>query len=196
MHASSVVFRHTCSAPCALALAIALATTPVAAAPTESDTIRTDTDSTDCARFAPSHGEGFFLAMPAHLYGDLSTFGLHAGWQFPSAQLRLDLSVAERSRVDEDSYFALPALGLYASHELATSLRMYEGFSVGFQRGIHDAFEGTAWFVDYRAGLEVIPRKDCSVFLEVGSGTGLVRKEGAFHGGTIIGGGVKYWVFP
>ncbi len=93
-----VVFRHACSAPCALALATALATTPVAAAPTERDTIRTKTDSTDCVRFAPSHGEGFFLAMPAHLYGDLSTFGLHAGWQFPSFQMRLDLSVAERKR--------------------------------------------------------------------------------------------------
>lgn len=159
-------------------------------------TIPVRDSSSGCGRIRYEDRGGFFLALPAHLYGDLSAFGLHAGWQFPAAQLRLDLSVVERSGLDRDAYFAIPAVGIFASHDLAPPLRMYEGFSVGFQRGLHDAFAGTAWQLDYRAGLEVVPRADCSFFLEVGSGTGLVRRDGAFHGGTIVGGGVKYWVFP
>jgi len=196
MRAFRAVFRPVRSA---VALAgILLSTVPAWSedvAPPDS-TISVKSGPGRCERPRLGGGDGFFLALPAHLYGDLSAFGLHAGWQFSAAQLRLDLSVVERSGLDRDAYFAIPAVGVFASHDLPAPLRMYEGFSAGFQHGLHDAFAGTAWQVDYRAGLEVIPRADCSFFLEVGSATALVRREGAFHGGTVVGGGVKYWVFP
>lgn len=196
MRTHRVVSRHTRPASAVLFLGTVLAATSVPASPPDADTPTVRPDSGACARIAPRHGEGFFLAAPAHLYGDLSTFALHAGWQFPSALVRADLSVANRSTADGDSYFALPALGLFGSQELAPAVRLYEGISVGFQRGLHESFDGIAWFVDYRAGLEVLPRKNRAFFLEVGSGSAIFRKEGAFHGGTIIGGGVKFWVHP
>lgn len=134
---------------------------------------------------------GFFLGLPAYLYSTHSVEGLQAGYQFKKVQIRFDAGFS--SNHDNDAPFALQSFCLFWSHQLKSKIRSYEGITVGVESGLKDSFNGHVVFVNGIVGVELLTFDNTSFFIEIGSGDSFNPKQGAYNGGTIIGGGFKYF---
>lgn len=141
-----------------------------------------------------SDSKGFYLALPAYLYAQNSTFGVQSGYQGNHAHIRLDANFAEDYRNGEDVWFFMPSIGLFYGKEYKSFVRLYEGLTFGMERGMVHSFDGTIYFLNYIAGAELISFGDKTFFIEVGSGMPLTQKDGSYFGGTVIGGGFKYYL--
>jgi hypothetical protein len=138
--------------------------------------------------------QGLYLAFPAYLFGDASVSGIQAGFQLKNLQLRLDALIASGVRNGDMFLFATPALGFYYSEEWESRIRTYQGISVGAEIGIIDSFGGVNAYANLLAGIEWYVFKNKAFFFEVGTGIGYPAIEGAFNGGTVIGGGLKIFL--
>lgn len=136
-------------------------------------------------------GEGFYLALPAYLFKDISTIGLQAGYQFKKLHLRIDLSTAEDFKGKETKWFAVPSIGIFYIHNWHSKIKVYEGITIGLEKGLKNSFKGETAFINAICGIEILSAQKHSFFIEFGSGFVPKKIEGAFNGGTIIGGGVK-----
>jgi hypothetical protein len=134
---------------------------------------------------------GFFYAFPAYLYGDRSNLSAQLGYQFEKFQLRLDASQIIDSDGDRISMIATPSLGAFFCQEWQPGIRTYQGVVLGGEVGLVNSFKGLGVFVGFRAGAEWAFSARRSFFLEIGPGFGLVDRDGAYNGGTVIGGGLK-----
>ena len=142
-----------------------------------------------------SNSKGFNLTIPAYIYSKYSAFGIQGGYQFNKILLRLDLSVIEDYENGKDIWIATPSFGAFLSKDWPSKIRFYEGITTGVESGIKDAFEGQVVFINYVTGAELLLFERKTFFLEFGSGWGFNPKDGAYNGGTVIGGGFKYY-FP
>lgn len=59
------------------------------------------------------------------------------------------------------------------------------------QKGLWNSFEGMSYFINLLTGAEWFVFERKAIYLELGSGTAILSKAGAFEGGTVIGGGIK-----
>ncbi len=134
---------------------------------------------------------GFYYAFPAYLYGPHSAAGIQAGYQTKNLQFRLDASFITDFRSDEAVVFTNPSVGVFFTQDFESRLRTYQGMTLGFETGISNTFEGRVYFFTFLAGGEWFVARKCSLFFEAGPGLGFSPKEGAFNGGTAIGGGIK-----
>jgi len=140
-----------------------------------------------------SESAGLYLSVPAYLYAQISTFGLQVGYQFKYAQIRLDLNFAEDYRDGDDIWFFMPSIGIFYSQDVQSIVRFYEGLTFGYEKGMIHSFDGCTGFANYIAGVEFLPLGNKTFFLEVGSGVSFTQKEGTYFGGTVVGGGFKYY---
>lgn len=138
-----------------------------------------------------SNGKGFFMSTPVYLYGNYSTYGLQAGYQFKKIQLRADVSVVNDYQKGKEIWFAMPTIGLFFSKTWSSNIRTYEGFTIGVETGMKNSFEGEVGFSNFIGGIEFMLSENKSFFLEVGTGEAFHHKEGIFNTGTIMGGGFK-----
>lgn len=90
--------------------------------------------------------------------------------------------------------FAMPSVGVFYTQEWDPGLRSYEGLALGAEFGLLNSFEGQVFTLNCVLEVEWILSARKSVFLEFGSGVGILPKEEAFNGGSVIGGGMKYWL--
>ncbi len=134
---------------------------------------------------------GFYYALPGYLYDPYSASGVQLGYELANLHVRLDLSLASGYRNGQVILFANPSLGAFYSETWPTRIRTYQGIAFGGQTGILNAFAGQAFFLNFIVGAEWLVSEKKAVFLEIGKGLALPRKDGAFNGGTIIGGGFK-----
>jgi len=141
-----------------------------------------------------SDSKGFYLALPAYLYAQNSTFGVQLGYQANHAHIRLDANFAEDYRNDEDVWFFMPTVGLFYTKDYRSIVRFYEGLTFGMERGMVHSFDGTIYFLNYITGAELISFGDKTFFIEVGSGASFRPMEGTYFGGTVIGGGFKCYL--
>ena len=137
---------------------------------------------------------GFFFAVPVYLYERYSASGVHLGWQAGNWQLRLDLGLIDEAKEGSDTLIAYPSLGVFYSHEWDVGIRTYEGVTVGVETGIARAFAGQVLTLNILTGAEWFASPRNSFYFELGSGIGIFRKEGAFNGGTVVGGGLKCYL--
>ena len=140
--------------------------------------------------FEPRH-QGFYYGFPAYLYRMSSASGAQLGYQLGKLHFRLDASLVADMNDGESSVFANPSLGVFYSEDWESKIRTYQGVSIGIQKGIVNSFKGTSYFLSLLTGAEwfVFARK--AIYLEIGSGMVMAAKDGAFEGGTVIGGGIK-----
>jgi len=136
---------------------------------------------------------GIYIAVPAYLYGENSSCGLQAGYQFEKMHVRMDLNVSEAYRYDEAVWFFMPSVGVFWSQTFGSGIRFYEGLTVGVEKGMLHSFDGVIGFVNYIAGVEFLSSGNRAFFVEIGSGTSFANETGAYNGGTIVGGGFKYY---
>lgn len=143
----------------------------------------------------PGHGGNkFYYSMPAYLYETYSASGIQVGYQLNRLQFRLDGGLLNDSTVDEISLFVAPALGIFYMEDWPVGIRTYQGLSVGTEFGILHSFEGLGLYLILRTGAEWFVSERKALFLEIGKGTGVIKQEGAYNGGTIIGGGFKVYL--
>jgi len=137
--------------------------------------------------------KGLYFSVPAYLYGQNSTFGLQAGYQFNTMHLRLDMNFAENYWDEEDVWIFMPSIGFFFSKDYQSVVRFYEGLTIGMEKGMVNSFDGIIGFANYIAGAEFLSFGNRTFFIEVGSGVSFSKEEGAYCGGTIVGGGFKYY---
>ena len=142
------------------------------------------------ARFEPRH-QGFYYAFPAYFYGTKSASGAQLGWQLGNWHLRLDASLVVDTKDGECAVFTNPSIGVFYSEDWESKIRTYQGVAFGIQKGIWNSFEGMSYFINFLTGAEWFVFERKAVYLEIGSGTGILAKDGAFEGGTVLGGGIK-----
>jgi hypothetical protein len=142
----------------------------------------------------PAGPSGFYVAVPVYLYERFSASGVQLGWQRGDWQLRVDLGLIDVAKESFDALIAYPSLGVFYSHEWDARIRTYEGATVGVETGISKAFSGQVLTLNVLAGAEWFAFRRKAFYLELGSGIGIFRKEGAFNGGTVIGGGMKCYL--
>ena len=74
---------------------------------------------------------------------------------------------------------------------MRSKIRTYQGLSLGIETGFLNSFEGQAYFLNFLTGAEWFVFERKAVYLEIGNGVGILTREGAYNGGTVIGGGIK-----
>ncbi|GAB1481994.1 hypothetical protein MASR2M78_08090 [Treponema sp.] len=136
---------------------------------------------------------GLYLSVPSYLYAQNSTFGLQVGYQFKYVHLRLDMNFAEDYRDGKDIWFFIPSIGIFYSQDVQSIVRFYEGLTIGYEKGMVNSFDGYIGFANYIAGVEFLQFGNTTFFIEAGSGVSFTQKEGTYFGGTVIGGGFKYY---
>ncbi len=153
------------------------------------------TESQKCGEIDANAAEskGFYLSLPAYLYGEDSVMGLKCGYQFKKLNFRLDVNFSQDYRDGEDVWFFMPAIGVFFSKELKSAVRIYEGVAVGLEKGMLNSFDGIVGFMYSLVGVEFLSLGNKTFFVEGGSGMSFKKKEGAFNTGTIIGCGIKYY---
>jgi hypothetical protein len=134
---------------------------------------------------------GFYCAFPAYLYDRFSASGIQLGYERSRLHIRLDLSIVSGYEDGDVFVFANPSLGVLYSENWRYGVRTYQGVTFGGETGIANSFEGQAYFLNFMMGAQWLLSDKKAVFLEVGNGMGIVAREGAFNGGTVIGGGFK-----
>lgn len=140
-----------------------------------------------------SVSKGFNISVPAYLYAQYSTFGVQAGYQFNNAHIRLDMNFAENFINGQDVWFFMPSIGVFYSMDFQSVFRLYEGLTFGIEKGMLNSFKGVIGFINYIAGAEFLSFGNRTFFIEVGTGVSFTQEEGAYLGGTVIGGGFKYY---
>ncbi len=138
-----------------------------------------------------SKSMGFYISAPAYLYSKYSASGLQGGYQFKNVNLRLDLSVVNDYENGLNILYAMPSFGIFFSEDFQSLIRVYQGIAIGGEFGIKDAFEGQAYFINFLVGAEFLSFGKNTFFIEFGPGLGISSKDGAYNGGTVIGGGVR-----
>jgi hypothetical protein len=138
----------------------------------------------------PRH-QGFYYGFPAYLYGTSSASGAQLGYQLGKLHFRLDASLVADTRDGEAACFANPSIGVFYSEDWESKIRTYQGLAFGIQKGIWRSFDGVSCFLNFLTGAEWFAFERKAIYIEIGSGMAGPAKEGAFQGGTIIGGGVK-----
>jgi hypothetical protein len=141
-------------------------------------------------KFEPRH-QGFYFASPLYLYRTSSASGVQLGYQLGKLHFRLDASLVSDTENGECAIFTNPSIGAFYSEDWESKIRTYQGVAIGIQKGIWNSFEGMSYFVNFLTGVEWFVFERKAIYLELGSGTAILAKEGAFEGGTIIGGGIK-----
>jgi hypothetical protein len=116
----------------ALMLAFSLAC-PAALAEIGADLGALSIDATARSRKGQS---GFYIALPAYLYGRYSASGAQLGWQTGNIHLRLDASVIAEYENGKQVIYANPSLGAFYSEEWEARIRSYQGISIGIETGI------------------------------------------------------------
>jgi len=134
---------------------------------------------------------GFYYAFPAYLYDRYSASGVQLGYEQQNLHVRLDLSLASGYQGGQVFLFTNPSLGIFYSEAWPAGMRTYQGITCGGETGILNAFHGQAFFLDFMMGAEWLVSDKKAVYLEIGTGLAIPQREGAFNGGTIIGGGFK-----
>ena len=134
---------------------------------------------------------GFYYAFPAYLYDRYSASGVQLGYEQGNLHVRLDLSLASGYQDGRVFLFTNPSLGVFYSETWPSRIRTYQGIACGGETGILNAFDGQAFFLNFMMGAECLVSEKKAVYLEIGSGLGIPHREGAFNGGTVIGGGFK-----
>jgi hypothetical protein len=140
--------------------------------------------------FEPRH-QGFSYTCPVYLYGTKSASGAQLAYQLGKASFRLDASFVSDKKDGKFSIYANPSIGAFYSEDWESKIRTYQGTSIGIQKGIWNSFEGLSYFCNILTGAEWFVFERKAIYFEIGSGMTLLAKEGAFDGGTIIGGGIK-----
>ena len=138
-----------------------------------------------------SNHQGFYYAFPAYLYGGLSAAGVQAGYQLNNLHFRLDASLIANIKDGQPVIFANPSMGIFYSEDWESKIRTYQGITFGIETGVLNAFEGQAYFLNIVTGAEWFVFERKAVYLEIGTGLGIKTKDGAYNGGTVIGGGIK-----
>lgn len=135
--------------------------------------------------------QGFYYATPVYLYRTSSASGLQMGYQLNRLHFRLDASFVADTENGEYAIFTNPSIGAFYSEDWESKIRTYQGITIGMQKGLWNSFEEMSYFINLLTGAEwfIFDRK--AIYLELGSGTSILSKAGAFEGGTIIGGGIK-----
>jgi len=135
--------------------------------------------------------KGVYLSFPAYAFGDFAALGIQGGYQFDKLNLRFDLNMVHKYDKDETTRLLMPSIGLFSSRDWQTAIRIYQGATVGAEFGIQNAFDGQVYFVNYVVGAELLSFGKSSFFFEMGPSMEIMPKEGAFNGGTVIGGGIR-----
>jgi hypothetical protein len=145
----------------------------------------------DSANGFTSRHQGFYYALPAYLYGTSSASGAQLGYQLGKLHFRIDASVVADTRQGQVALFANPSIGAFYSEEWESKLRTYQGATFGIQKGLLNSFDGLSCFLNFLTGAEWFAFERKAIYLEIGSGMAGPVKEGAYKGGTVIGGGIK-----
>jgi hypothetical protein len=148
-------------------------------------------EGADAAMGLDSRHQGFYFGFPAYLYGSSSASGAQLGYQLGKLHFRLDASVVADSQDGETVLFANPSIGAFYSEDWESKIRTYQGVAFGIQKGLLHSFEGISCFLNVLTGAEWFAFERKAIYLEIGSGMAGPVKDGAFKGGTIIGGGIK-----
>jgi hypothetical protein len=148
-------------------------------------------DGGDAANEFESRHQGFYYAFPGYLYKTSSASGAQLGYQLGKLHFRLDASVIADMKDGKSAIFANPSIGAFYSEDWESRIRTYQGLAIGIQKGIWNSFEGTSYFLNMLTGAEWFVFERKAVYLEIGSGMVMPAKDGAYEGGTIIGGGIK-----
>ena len=148
-------------------------------------------DGEDGAKELDKRHQGFYYALPAYLYGTSSAAGAQLGYQLGKLHFRLDASVVADSKDGQIALFTNPSIGAFYSEDWESKIRTYAGVSLGIQKGLLNSFDGLSYFLDILTGAEWFVFERKAVYLEIGTGVAFPEKEGAFKGGTVIGGGLK-----
>jgi hypothetical protein len=138
-----------------------------------------------------SNHRGFYYAFPAYLYGSRSAAGVQAGYQLKHVHFRLDASQVIDIEDGRTVIFANPSISVFYSEDWESKIRTYQGVSLGIETGILNSFAGQAYFLNLLTGAEWFIFERKAVYLEIGTGLGIMTKNGAYNGGTVIGGGIK-----
>ncbi|HCM27183.1 MAG TPA: hypothetical protein DIC34_11670 [Treponema sp.] len=145
----------------------------------------------DAANEIDSKHQGIYYGFPAYLYRTSSASGVQLGYQLGKFHFRLDASIVADMNDGESVVFANPSIGVFYSEDWESKIRTYQGISIGVQKGIMNSFEGTSYFLNLLTGAEWFVFERKAIYLEIGTGMGMPEKDGAFEGGTVIGGGIK-----
>jgi hypothetical protein len=145
----------------------------------------------DAAKALDPRHQGFYYGFPAYLYGTSSASGAQLGYQLGKLHFRLDASLVCDSKGGEAVLFANPSVGVFYSEDWESKIRTYQGLAFGIQKGLMNSFEGTSCFLNVMTGAEWFAFERKAIYLEIGSGMAGPYRDGAFGGGTIIGGGIK-----
>jgi hypothetical protein len=148
-------------------------------------------DGGDSANESASRHQGFYYALPAYLYGTSSASGAQLGYQMGKLHFRLDASVVADAKDGQVALFANPSIGVFYAEDWESKIRTYQGATFGIQKGLLNSFDGLSCFLNILTGAEWFAFERKAIYLEIGSGMAGPAKEGAFKGGTIIGGGIK-----
>ena len=138
-----------------------------------------------------SKGKGAYVSLPAYIFGDYSALGIQGGYQFNKTNLRFDLNMVNKWDKDQTARFLMPSIGLFFSRDWQAGIRIYQGTTVGAELGMRNSFDGQVYFINYVVGAELLSFGKSSFFLEIGPSVDIMPKEGAFNGGTVIGGGIR-----
>ncbi len=134
---------------------------------------------------------GFYYAFPAYLYDRYSASGVQLGYELHNFQVRLDLSLSSGYEDGQVFLFMNPSLGIFYTETWPARIRTYQGVTCGGETGILNAFDGQEFFLNFMMGAEWLVSDKKAVYLEIGTGLAIPHRDGAFNGGTIIGGGFK-----
>jgi hypothetical protein len=145
----------------------------------------------DATNALDSRHQGFYCGFPAYLYGTSSASGVQLGYQLGKAHFRLDASIVADSKDGKPAVFANPSFGAFYSEDWESKIRTYQGFALGIQKGLLNSFDGLSYFLNIMTGAEWFVFERKAIYLEIGSGMAYPEKEGAYKGGTVIGGGIK-----
>jgi hypothetical protein len=148
-------------------------------------------EGADATKGLDSRHQGFYYALPAYLYASSSASGAQLGYQIGNVHFRLDASVVAESKDGEIALFANPSIGAFYSEDWESKIRTYQGLAIGIQKGLLNSFEGLSYFLNIMTGAEWFVFERKAIYLEIGSGMAFPEKEGAYKGGTVIGGGIK-----
>jgi len=120
-----------------------------------------------------------------------SASGAQLGYQTGNLHFRLDASVVADTLGGEIALYANPSIGVFYSEDWEGKIRTYQGLTLGLQKGLLNSFDGLSYFLNIMTGAEWFVFERKAVYLEIGTGLALPTKDGAFNGGTVIGGGIK-----
>jgi hypothetical protein len=148
-------------------------------------------EGTDASKGLDSRHQGFYYGFPAYLYGSSSASGAQLGYQLGNLHFRLDASVVADAKDGKAVLFANPSVGAFYSEDWESKIRTYQGATIGIQKGILHSFDGLSYFLNFLTGAEWFAFERKAIYLEIGSGMAFPEKDGAYKGGTVIGGGIK-----